>query len=117
MIALTAAECRHILSDDAGKHSNMLWNALYVHSPLCGTCRLAERMLHIVEQTCLQVTIASVPIQYVPELVRAYQIESVPCLLVWSRENVDAGKEPSKIYAFHSVSYLYEVVQTHYMND
>ncbi|MCM3339927.1 thioredoxin family protein [Paenibacillus sp. MER TA 81-3] len=108
MITLSAAECRQLLWDDRGKHPNELWDALYVHSPFCGTCQLAERMLTIVEQTCPQVTIASVHIQFVPDLVHTFQIESVPCLLIWDRENADVSKELRKIYAFHSVSYLYE---------
>nr|WP_206765589.1 thioredoxin family protein [Paenibacillus dendritiformis] len=82
--------------------------ALYVYSPFCGTCRLAERMLALLEQSYPQLAIASADVLEAFELVQAHRIESVPCLLLWGGEPPEREIRPEKIYAFHSVTYMYE---------
>lgn len=82
------------------------WDAVFIHSPFCGTCQLASRMLEIVEVTNPKLEIASVNVGSIPLWVSALQIVSVPCLLVWDQRG-DTGSV-DKIYAFHSVSFLYE---------
>lgn len=82
--------------------------ALYVYSPFCGTCRLAERMLTLLEQSYPQLAIASVNVLDASELVQAHRIESVPCLLLWGEDKPERESRPEKIYAFHSVTYMYE---------
>jgi len=82
--------------------------ALYVYSPLCGTCRLAERMLALLEQSYPQLQIASVNVLEAAELVQAHRIESVPCLMLWGDETPGRDNRPEKVYAFHSVTYMYE---------
>ncbi|EJW15692.1 thioredoxin family protein [Paenibacillus alvei] len=82
------------------------WDAVFIHSPFCGTCQLASRMLEIVEATNPNLEIAAVNVGSIPLWVSTLQIESVPCLLVWDNRS-DTGNV-DKIYAFHSVSFLYE---------
>lgn len=82
------------------------WDAIFIHSPFCGTCQLASRMLEIVEITNPILEIAAVNVGSIPLWVSALQIESIPCLLVWDRRSETGSVD--KIYAFHSVSYLYE---------
>lgn len=82
--------------------------ALYVYSPFCGTCRLAERILALLEQSYPQLAIASVDVLDAAELVQAHRIESVPCLLLWGEDTPERENGPEKIYAFHSVTYMYE---------
>ncbi|KAF0996324.1 thioredoxin family protein [Geobacillus sp. TFV-3] len=80
--------------------------ALYLYTPLCGTCQLARRMLTVVEQLFPALPFYETDINYIPEQAAAWKIESVPCLLLF-RDGTIAGKW----YAFHSVPYLYEVIQ------
>ncbi|BFH13571.1 hypothetical protein J6TS7_40910 [Paenibacillus dendritiformis] len=82
--------------------------ALYVYSPFCGTCRLAEWMLALLEQSYPQLAIGSVNVLEAAELVQAHRIESVPCLLLWGDEAPERENRPEKIYAFHSVTYMFE---------
>ncbi|UOY90999.1 thioredoxin family protein [Ectobacillus sp. JY-23] len=75
---------------------------LYAHTPLCGTCQLAKKMLTVVEAALPSLEIGMVDLNYAPVLARTYEIESVPCLLV-----LHEGKVYKQIYAFRSVDYLY----------
>ena len=79
---------------------------LYVYTPMCGTCQLAKKMLTVVEATISELEIGMLDLNYAPHLAREYEVESVPCLLVFER-----GTLMKKIYAFHSVEYLYKELQ------
>lgn len=76
---------------------------LFLYTPFCGTCQLAERMLLIVKELLPGFPFGKANLNFAPELARQFKIESVPCLLIFKR-----GKIAEKIYAFHSVSHLYE---------
>lgn len=79
--------------------------AIYFYTPLCGTCQLASQMLTLIEKLLPDLQIGQCNLNYVPEMARKFAIESVPCLLV-----LKSGKLLNKIYAFHSVTYLYEML-------
>jgi thioredoxin 1 len=75
---------------------------IYLYTPLCGTCQTASKILSVLEEL-LHAPIAQANLNYAPELATELSIESVPCLLI-----VIDGQIQEKIYAFHSVPYLYE---------
>lgn len=78
-----------------------------MQTPLCGTCKLAEQFVQIVEQTMDNEMIwLNVDIHFVPQFVQTYQIESVPCLLVFYE-----GELRLKTYRFSSVSDIYDQLQ------
>lgn len=79
---------------------------LYVYTPMCGTCQLAKKMLTVVEAAIADLKIGMLNLNYAPQLAREYAIESVPCLLVFAN-----GTLVKKLYAFHSVEYLYRELQ------
>lgn len=81
--------------------------ALYFYTPLCGTCKIGERMLEIINTMNNHIPIRKININYSPMLRDLWQIRSVPCLVV-----VDAGKPEQFIYAMRSVDYLYEYLQS-----
>ncbi|CAH0121163.1 MULTISPECIES: co-chaperone YbbN [unclassified Paenibacillus] len=81
---------------------------LYLYTPLCGTCKAAERMLDIVMET-LNTEAMKTNVNFAPRLVAEFRIESVPCLLAFRS---DEGEAPEKLYAFQSVTHLF-----HFMND
>ncbi|NSL52949.1 thioredoxin family protein [Calidifontibacillus erzurumensis] len=78
---------------------------VYFYTPLCGTCQLATKMLKVVGEA-LDVNIFSCNLNFIPEKARQYEIESVPCLTIWRD-----GTIIEKIYAFHSVQHLYEIIK------
>nr|WP_255573353.1 thioredoxin family protein [Anoxybacillus sp. ST4] len=75
-------------------------------TPLCGTCQVASRMVDVLEQLLPHISFERHDLNYVPEKAVQWQIESVPCLLVFKRDEL-----VQKIYAFHSVPYLYETLR------
>lgn len=75
---------------------------IYLYTPLCGTCQVAKKMLTVVEAAVPGLDIGMINVNYARELALSYEVESVPCLLVFQQ-----GKILKRIYAFQSVEYLY----------
>jgi thioredoxin-like negative regulator of GroEL len=90
------------VSSFLNNHSSGL---IYFYTPLCGTCQLASRMLHVIENM-VDVTIGKMNLNFYPELAEKFEIESVPCLLF-----IKDGELVEMIYAFHSVPFLYEKIK------
>ena len=82
--------------------------ALYLYTPMCGTCKIAGKMLEITATTGTSFEIGKADLNYVEPLAERYQIESVPCLLIWKN-----GELADKIYKFESVPNLFETLQRH----
>lgn len=77
---------------------------LYLFTPICGTCQVASRMLTVVQELEPTVELAKSDVNYIRELAEMFQVESVPCLLIFNK-----GELEEKIYAFQSVPYLLEL--------
>ncbi|QSS99452.1 thioredoxin family protein [Pontibacillus sp. ALD_SL1] len=78
---------------------------IFIHSPFCGTCHLARKMLETLEETLKGTDFRELNAAIHPDFMSYYEVESVPCLLI-----VKKGMILEKIYAFQSVPYLYEKV-------
>ncbi|MFC5541846.1 MAG: thioredoxin family protein [Bacilli bacterium] len=85
------------------KAKNHEVTALYLYTPFCGTCKVASKMLEVVEVLLPQIPIGKANINFLEDFAFEQQIESVPCLLITKN-----GKEHEKVYAFESVQNLYE---------
>lgn len=85
------------------------FDLLFFYTPLCGTCKLGERMLEIVEETLRnpQLTVYSCRVAEWETLVQEWKVESVPALLLFKNGHLE-----KKIYAFESVPFLFETIQT-----
>lgn len=81
---------------------------VYLYTPFCGTCKLAHRLLEITATAIPQARIIASNLNYLPALAQAWKITSVPALVVYGEKGVIA-----KYYAFHSVDYLYGLIQFH----
>ncbi|AIC94555.1 MULTISPECIES: thioredoxin family protein [Shouchella] len=72
---------------------------VYVSSPFCGTCQLAEQMLHVVE-SLQEFTdpILKLNLQLAPEFAMSNRIESVPAMIYYKD-----GRKIRLSYQFKSV--------------
>ncbi|MBW7475833.1 thioredoxin family protein [Paenibacillus oenotherae] len=81
--------------------------AVLMFTPLCGTCKIAERMLEIVAATTVAVEITKLNINYAPRLREEWRISSVPCLVLLRN-----GRPVRFEYAMRSVDHLYELLKS-----
>ncbi|WP_051353179.1 thioredoxin family protein [Thalassobacillus devorans] len=84
---------------------------LFIHSPFCGTCHMARKMLDTIEAMWGKDLFLELNAAVHPAFMQEYQITSVPCLLILTE-----GKIKDKIYAFHSVTYMHRAVSK-YVNS
>ncbi|PPA70110.1 thioredoxin family protein [Jeotgalibacillus proteolyticus] len=89
------------------KLDNTQNTALYLYTPMCGTCKLAGRMLEVTAAALNSYDIGKADLNFVESLAELYQIESVPCLLIWKN-----GELTDKIYKFESVPNLFDKLQS-----
>ncbi|WP_332649035.1 thioredoxin family protein [Lysinibacillus sp. 54212] len=80
--------------------------ALYLYTPMCGTCAVASKMMDVVEQLLPLLPVGKANLNFMEDLAYENEIESVPCLLV-ARD----GEIAQKVYAFQSVLNLYEILK------
>ncbi|QHW35088.1 thioredoxin family protein [Paenibacillus rhizovicinus] len=81
--------------------------AVFFYTPLCGTCKVALRMLEIVEAAGVSLTIAKININFAPSLRDGWRIASVPALVL-----VQDGEPVQTEYAMQSVDTLYRLLKT-----
>ncbi|MNN38215.1 Thioredoxin [compost metagenome] len=78
------------------------FEGLFFYTSMCGTCKLAEKMLEIAISSGPVIPVSKININYSPTLRDRWQITSVPCLIVLE------NREPIRIeYAMGSVVDLY----------
>nr|WP_052268850.1 thioredoxin family protein [Jeotgalibacillus malaysiensis] len=77
--------------------------AMYLYTPMCGTCKLAGKMLEVTAAAISDTEIGKADLNYVEPLAERYQIESVPCLLLFKD-----GELVQKMYKFESVPTIFE---------
>ncbi|WP_058306817.1 thioredoxin family protein [Gracilibacillus massiliensis] len=99
MIEVTIDSWKQLERDEEKK-------VVFVHTPFCATCQLAERMLAIIEEAKPNQSFYRLNASFFPEFMEKNKIESVPALLL-----VEQGIVRDHIYAFESVTNLHEVLE------
>ena len=56
---------------------------VFVQTPLCGTCKMAKRMLEVIGVSFDSLPMYSLNINHAPSFAQKWKIESVPCKKVW----------------------------------
>ncbi|WML47048.1 thioredoxin family protein [Neobacillus sp. PS3-34] len=84
-----------------------LTGLVYFYTPMCGTCQLASKMLRVISEMKPDLEIGKMDLNYTPELAQSLSVESVPCLLF-----IKGGEIIEMIYAFHSVPFLLDKINT-----
>lgn len=77
--------------------------ALFVYTPMCGTCKLAERMLAVVCEALPQVDVCRLNVNTAPQIASQWEIRSVPALLLFR-----AGELRERHFAMQSAGFLFE---------
>ncbi|MED3662362.1 thioredoxin family protein [Ureibacillus sp. FSL K6-8385] len=85
------------------KMKNHEVTAFYLYTPFCGTCKVASKMLEVIEELLPNIPIGKADINFLEDFAFEQKIESVPCLIITKN-----GEIREKIYAFKSVPNLYE---------
>lgn len=75
---------------------------LYIYTPFCGTCSLARAILEKIEAVHKETIFYEMNASFYPQFMHDNKIESVPCLLIKSKNHI---KE--KVYAFKSTGNIY----------
>ncbi|MFC3749828.1 thioredoxin family protein [Paenibacillus sp. GCM10012306] len=82
---------------------------VFLHTPLCGTCKVARRMLEVAGHLVRDdLVIHEANVNMLPELVRSYRISSVPALLV---AQADRLTPPEVHYSMGSVERVLEYIR------
>lgn len=83
--------------------------AVFLYTPLCGTCKVARRMLEVSEHLLPEDIISAADVNMMPQIAQEYQIRSVPALLLMDRDR----KHPPIIrYRMGSVEELLEAIRS-----
>ncbi|MFD2371531.1 thioredoxin family protein [Brevibacillus sp. GCM10020057] len=77
--------------------------ALFIYTPMCGTCKLAERMLAVVCEALPQVEVCRMNVNTAPQIAAQWEIQSVPALLLFC-----AGELRERHFAMQSAGFLFE---------
>lgn len=81
---------------------------IFFYTPMCGTCHLAKRFLKIVEKMDGIPSIYEVDANYFRRLTNEWEITSVPSFVV-----TKGDKQIETLYAFESVTKVYEYIRSH----
>lgn len=76
--------------------------AVFIFTPLCGTCQATEKMLQVVQASGKAMPITKLNINYAATLRERWQVQSVPCLIILQGDTV-----VSKHYALHGAAELF----------
>ncbi len=78
----------------------------FFYTPLCGTCKLAQKMCTVAMEALPGTTVYSCNVRRFPNQVQAWKIESVPCLVI-----AQGSEALHKVYAFESVDKVYHLLK------
>lgn len=62
--------------------------AVLFYTPMCGSCQVVERQLEIIAATAPELTLVKMNLNYLPALVKTYQIQSVPSVYRFDKTGV-----------------------------
>jgi thioredoxin-like negative regulator of GroEL len=83
---------------------------VFLHTPLCGTCKAAERMLEVAAHLLpAELQMFAGNVNMLPNFVQQYRITSVPALLVASVDRID---DPKIYYSMVSVERVLEYIRS-----
>lgn len=83
---------------------------VFFYTPLCGTCKVARRMLEVAEHLLpSELVIATGDVNRMRGIVNQYRISSVPALLVATADRI---AEPAIYYSMGSVERMLDYIRS-----
>ncbi|MGO4886962.1 thioredoxin family protein [Anaerobacillus sp. MEB173] len=79
---------------------------IYFYTPLCGTCKVASKMLTVIESLLPQLQISFCNANRMPNIVQEMKVMSVPYLGIIKNDTVC-----EEVYAFSSVENVYHILK------
>ncbi len=79
---------------------------VFGHTPFCGTCKAARRMLEVAEQIRPDIDVYALDLNFAPTFIERYRIGSTPSLSVFE----PGDREPRTVYAMRSVPRLLDFI-------
>ncbi|MBU9723893.1 MULTISPECIES: thioredoxin family protein [Bacillaceae] len=80
---------------------------IFLHTPMCGTCKLARKYLEVIEYMEDTPSLYDIDINVLGNsCIVEWGIQSVPCLAI-----VKDGQLVNKMFAFESVTKIYEFIR------
>lgn len=80
---------------------------VFFHTPLCGTCKLAERMINtVMEAAKPEMEGLTCDLNFMPDIAERYKIMSVPALLIFQ-----AGELKETVFSFPSLEHIYALLE------
>lgn len=75
---------------------------IYFYTPMCGTCKVARKMLEVVDATMNDVIIYTCDANFAGPLLQSWRVQSIPALAY-----IERGELVDLQFAFHDVETLY----------
>ncbi|CAG7629783.1 thioredoxin family protein [Paenibacillus allorhizosphaerae] len=101
----TEAQLQQWTTDDASVDGTAI-RYVFFYTPLCGTCKVGERMLEIVLELDPRLPLGKCNVNVCRSLPFEWKVESVPCLL-----QLDRGVVAQRRYRMDSVDELYRFIK------
>lgn len=80
--------------------------ALFLYTPLCGTCKLAAEMVGVVEKMLPDVDVYALNINLMPTIAWKWEITSIPCIAILHKQHLTR-----RMYAMNSVPDIYQYLR------
>ncbi|MBI5974104.1 thioredoxin family protein [Staphylococcus canis] len=87
------------------KYNDEPIHLIFGYTPMCGTCKMSERMLDIANEMT-QLPLVKADLNFHPEFSKEKEIQSVPVLLIMKKH-----QEVERVYAFRSVTNIVEILK------
>ncbi|WP_349408405.1 thioredoxin family protein [Pseudalkalibacillus sp. SCS-8] len=87
---------------------------VFFYTPLCGTCKLAKKMLEVALEAgegSDSREVLACNLNQMPAIARDWEITSVPCVVF-----IDEGRFIDKVYSIRSVDHIYSKIKEFHQN-
>lgn len=102
MIELTESKLQNHLQGKGSDSSLPEQLFLFVYTPFCGTCGAARKMLDILKEMRPELPLYAANVNFLPRLVQAWEISSVPCLI-----RLEDREPAARLYAMQSIDHVF----------
>ncbi|NMO95960.1 thioredoxin family protein [Paenibacillus lemnae] len=97
---------QHLIAQNRSRPTPVI---VFLHTPLCGTCGAARKMLNVAEMMLPEGILLESDVNFLPEIVTRFEVRSVPALLAVTG---DPGEPYQLLYRMGSVQDILNFVRS-----